>query len=678
MTVEAHSVTSVGDDAATDRFPVGMRVLAVDDDPICLKVLETLLRRCQYHVTTTKQSIEALKMLRENRNNFDLVISDVNMPDMDGFKLLELVGLEMDLPVIMLSAHSDTELVMKGISHGACDYLLKPVRIEELKNIWQHVIRRKKLEPKAKNKFPSEDKARNGGSEGEQGFSSTSNADSAKFNRKRKDQDDDDDEDGKDNGLDNDDPSNQKKPRVVWSVELHKKFVSAVNQLGLEKAVPKKILDLMNVEGLTRENVASHLQKYRLYLKRISNVASQQANMVATFGSKDGAFMGMGSLDGYGDLHGFAGMGRLQNSSLSSYSPVGMLGRLNSPAGMSLRGITSSGLIQQNSKNLNSAISNLGKLQPTTMLPPNQPTNLLQGIPTSLELSQLQHSKSTIPIGDFNIINETSGFGVPNSFPDSRVNIGNSTNLVSTAPLMLQGTMPTYGNQTSLRVDPLNGETFDVDIGGSNFLDPDPSNGTWQGAAQLSRFSATSLNQNQAYPNDQFNAINSSISSTPSTFGNVSVDFSSRSAVAAPLQDSRDMQCQAGVVGSVIQTINTMPKQSWEELKHDYSRNVQHNLGAINSLISGNETLNPLSQSFNQNNLVYDRKVSSSLMVPSNAAPLSFAQHNMVEKLGPNTKTNVDGNYLLNQTKSHDASTQGSSESLDYIMNAMIKRDSTK
>uniref|UniRef100_A0A453PWQ5 Response regulatory domain-containing protein n=1 Tax=Aegilops tauschii subsp. strangulata TaxID=200361 RepID=A0A453PWQ5_AEGTS len=40
-----------------DQFPVGMRVLAVDDDPVCLKVLETLLRRCQYHGqrTTTKR-----------------------------------------------------------------------------------------------------------------------------------------------------------------------------------------------------------------------------------------------------------------------------------------------------------------------------------------------------------------------------------------------------------------------------------------------------------------------------------------------------------------------------------------------------------------------------------------------------------------------------------------------
>ena len=53
-----------------------------------------------FAVTTTSQAITALNMLRENKNMFDLVISDVHMPDMDGFKLLELVGLEMDLPVI--------------------------------------------------------------------------------------------------------------------------------------------------------------------------------------------------------------------------------------------------------------------------------------------------------------------------------------------------------------------------------------------------------------------------------------------------------------------------------------------------------------------------------------------------------------------------------------------------
>ncbi|XP_020251157.1 two-component response regulator ORR21-like [Asparagus officinalis] len=60
--------------------------------------------------------------------------------------------------------------------------------------------------------------------------------------------------------LDHEDSSSSKKPRVVWSVELHQQFVSAVSQLGIEKAVPKRILELMNVPGLTRENVASHLQ----------------------------------------------------------------------------------------------------------------------------------------------------------------------------------------------------------------------------------------------------------------------------------------------------------------------------------------------------------------------------------------------------------------------------------
>jgi SHAQKYF class myb-like DNA-binding protein len=64
---------------------------------------------------------------------------------------------------------------------------------------------------------------------------------------------------------------------VVWSVELHQQFVHAVNSLGIDKAVPKRILDLMGVAGLTRENVASHLQKYRLYLKRLQSVQSSAA-----------------------------------------------------------------------------------------------------------------------------------------------------------------------------------------------------------------------------------------------------------------------------------------------------------------------------------------------------------------------------------------------------------------
>lgn len=51
-------------------------------------------------VTACSQAVDALSMLRERKGGFDLVISDVYMPDMDGFKLLEHIGLETDLPVI--------------------------------------------------------------------------------------------------------------------------------------------------------------------------------------------------------------------------------------------------------------------------------------------------------------------------------------------------------------------------------------------------------------------------------------------------------------------------------------------------------------------------------------------------------------------------------------------------
>ncbi|ONM36494.1 response regulator 20 [Zea mays] len=60
----------------------------------------------------------------------------------------------------------------------------------------------------------------------------------------------------------------EKKARIAWTPELHNRFVAAVEHLGDKGAVPKAIVRLMNVEGLTRENVASHLQKYRIYLKQ--------------------------------------------------------------------------------------------------------------------------------------------------------------------------------------------------------------------------------------------------------------------------------------------------------------------------------------------------------------------------------------------------------------------------
>lgn len=150
-------------------------------------------------------------------------------------------------PIPVLSANSDTKAVMKGIAHGACDYLLKPVRIEELRNIWQHVIRRKKLDrkdPCDRDNGDAREKPLHVGSDGRQGPGSEASDSNGRFSRKRKDQNEEDD-DSEDNGNETDDPSAQKKPRVVWSVDLHRKFVAAVNELGIDSKFSKSVICLL-------------------------------------------------------------------------------------------------------------------------------------------------------------------------------------------------------------------------------------------------------------------------------------------------------------------------------------------------------------------------------------------------------------------------------------------------
>ncbi|CAE6062727.1 unnamed protein product [Arabidopsis arenosa] len=261
--------------AINDQFPNGLRILVVDDDTSCLFILEKMLLRLMYQVTICSQADVALTILRERKDCFDLVLSDVHMPGMNGYKLLQQVGLlELDLPVIMMSVDGRTTTVMTGINHGACDYLIKPIRPEELKNIWQHVVRRKcVMKKELRNSQALEDNKNSGTLETV--FSASECSEGSLMKRRKKKKKRSVDRDDNEDDLDLLDPGNSKKSRVLWSIELHQQFVNAVNKLGIEKAVPKRILELMKVPGLSRENIASHLQKFRMYLKRLSGEASQ-------------------------------------------------------------------------------------------------------------------------------------------------------------------------------------------------------------------------------------------------------------------------------------------------------------------------------------------------------------------------------------------------------------------
>ncbi|KAJ8562220.1 hypothetical protein K7X08_011511 [Anisodus acutangulus] len=613
-----------------DNFPIGMRVLAVDDDTICLKVLDGLLRKCQYQVTTTSQARMALKMLRENRDRFDLVISDVHMPDMDGFKLLELVGLEMDLPVIMLSANSDTKLVMKGISHGACDYLVKPVRIEELRNIWQHVIRKKKVEPKSESKSNDHDKSYQGSGESGRGQSTTGgNADqNGKCNKKRKDEEDENDE----NGNDNEDPTTQKRARVVWSIELHRKFVAAVGQLGIEKAVPKRILDLMNVEGLTRENVASHLQKYRLYLKRINSVQTQQAN-----------YMRMGSLDGLGDFRTLGGSGRYTHAALSSYtSGGGMLGRLNSAAGLSARNLAASQLLQpSHGQNLCNSGNAFAKLNPN--IPPH--ASLIQGISASLELDRLQHTKSTahIPLDESRLLTS-----------DVLGCLNNSLSNVPNNPMLLQGNP--LGNQHSLNMAPFSSDSFNTGVNGSS---------NWQNPAQLSKFQSSSFPLTESFINSHLPQNNVREAAT-THLQNSPLDFSATATVSPPFEDSSrgEIQFRESMAGAV-QSMNHTPSQAWADNKQRYTHNSNNTFG--NNLISQVPIIGTASLS-NEN---FGRRMDMSLISRSDRGSSTLVQHTEHDKLTPDSRIRSNEDYLLEPTKQQVGFSPPGYDSLDDLMSAM-------
>ncbi|CAN1164906.1 Two-component response regulator ARR12 [Linum perenne] len=592
-----------------DQFPIGMRVLAVDDDLTCLLLLETLLRKCQYHVTTTSQARMALTILRERRNDFDLVISDVHMPDMDGFHLLEKVGLEMDLPVIMLSANSDPKVVMKGITHGACDYLLKPIRIEELKNIWQHVVRRKKTDRNNSENRDNKPNSQSGEATSEQ-----------KLNKRRKDQIDEEEDDSDDNGNDYDDPSSQKKPRVVWSVELHRKFVSAVNHLGIDKAVPKKILDLMNVEKLTRENVASHLQKYRLYLKRISTVANQQANMAAALVSTDASYLQMGPLAGLG-LHNVAGNGQFQNGGYRSVTPNGMLGRLNSPAGMSFHGLPSAGMMQVAHVQTGAHLTSQNQFQ--SVVHPGSNVNVLQGMPVALELDQIQPNKGLnymreLPAG----IESTKGFA------DTSMTVGSSNGSLFLDRRQLQGTQPDakFSKHSSLVASSLD-QGFS-----SNSLDHGRCNESWSNAAP-----STGVQPNSLILNDSFRTASLPASNVRDNMSTMTMQTRSRQCEVSALstlplnfQDQKaDLGCRIASAsnGGVGEMISSAP-HGWDDHRQagPYNFNVASN--SVNSLIPDNSSIDVINQRWDSNcNTMLQRDPSLSSTGHSSFMDTSLVKH---------------------------------------------------
>lgn len=107
------------------------RALVVDDEPSVRDVLVDALRLSGFEVDAAADGLEALNLLR--RTSFDILITDVNMPKLSGYDLVDKLRSAGDYtPVIFLTARNQRPDISMGFTLGADDYVAKPFGLEEL------------------------------------------------------------------------------------------------------------------------------------------------------------------------------------------------------------------------------------------------------------------------------------------------------------------------------------------------------------------------------------------------------------------------------------------------------------------------------------------------------------------------------------------------------------------
>lgn len=120
------------------------KILIVDDETSMREFLAILLEREGYSPETAKNSADALQYLAEKE--YELVISDVNMPGLDGIGLLEKIKKSNpDTPVIMITAFSTTEQAVEAMKYGAYNYISKPFKVDEIKLLVRNAIEKRRL-----------------------------------------------------------------------------------------------------------------------------------------------------------------------------------------------------------------------------------------------------------------------------------------------------------------------------------------------------------------------------------------------------------------------------------------------------------------------------------------------------------------------------------------------------
>lgn len=117
-------------------------ILIVDDTPLQAIMLRRTLAQAQYEVVTAKHGLEALEFLKKQK--FSLVITDINMPQMDGFELCNAIRADpklAEIPVIICTMLSDPADLIRGIEVGADNYITRPWNDEKLLKLVENLLK---------------------------------------------------------------------------------------------------------------------------------------------------------------------------------------------------------------------------------------------------------------------------------------------------------------------------------------------------------------------------------------------------------------------------------------------------------------------------------------------------------------------------------------------------------
>jgi DNA-binding response OmpR family regulator len=134
-------LTAPTDDAAAGVARPGGRILVVEDDTNILRQIEFNLQANGFEVETALTGAEALKIMMTRRP--DLLITDIMMPEMDGYELVAALRSDeqlADLPVIMLTARTQDADITQGYNSGTDLYLTKPFNPEELLSFVRRIL----------------------------------------------------------------------------------------------------------------------------------------------------------------------------------------------------------------------------------------------------------------------------------------------------------------------------------------------------------------------------------------------------------------------------------------------------------------------------------------------------------------------------------------------------------